>query len=178
MAWALLQRDPMAKDEQGTEGGRSKVVSLATARELRAANHKARRRALVDPEAFDLDELDVERMSTEAKEAFRLRVERYAQRLLRSSANFSEADGESDEAAIDLKHIKAASRLPSLASGSKQAQFGMGFLLDASLIVSAATVGALCADPTILGSGGYALLAIAVAVTVGAFVAKENFQSK
>ena len=167
----------MADDGQDSGDNSGKVVSLATARELRTANHKARRRAVADPEAFDLDELDVERMNADAKEAFRLRVERYAQRLLRSSANFSEADGDSTEASIELKHIKAASRLPSLDNRSKQGQFGIGFLLDACLIVSAATVGALCTDPTILGRGGYALLAIAVAVTIGAFVAKENFQS-
>ncbi len=167
----------MSEEKGGNGDGHGKVVSLATAREMRAASQKARRRPLADPEAFDLDELDVERMSADAKEAFRLRVERYAQRLLRSSANFSEAAGASDEAAIEPQHVKAASRLPSLTSGSKPNQFGMGFVLDACLIVSAATVGALCADPTILGSAGYALLAVAVAVTIGAFVAKENFQS-
>ena len=40
----------MADDGQDSGNNSGKVVSLATARELRTANHKARRRAVADPE--------------------------------------------------------------------------------------------------------------------------------
>ena len=159
-------------------GSTSKVVSLAAARERRNPRQgRSVRRPLVDAAGLDLDALDTERLPPDAREAFRVRVERYAQRFLRCAANFSEADSEDDDAPIGLPHVKAASRLPSLNPSAKPAQFGMGFVLDAMLIMGAATVGALCADPTMLGGSGYLFLIAAVALTVGAFVAKESFQN-
>jgi len=152
---------------------KAKVVSIDQARTRRYVRPRRPKAPAVDHESLDLKEAGADRLTPEAREALRLRVERYAQRLTRCAGNFSEADNNKSGAKIAVKHVRAATRMPSLNPSAKPPQFGWNFALDAAQVVGAVTIGALCANQSLLGSSGYVSLAVAVAVTVSAFVAKE-----
>lgn len=155
----------------------AKVVSLDEARhKLRSPRPcRPRQPRRSQTEALDLTESALNRLTPEARRAYRDRVDRYARGLIKRASGLSEVESNKSDARIAFKHIKIATRMTS--SKPTAGGFGLGFALDVSLTLGAGLIGALCARPDLLSGSGYLLLAIGVSLAVGAFIAREAWQA-
>ncbi len=155
----------------------AKVVSLDEARRtLRSTRpERPRRPRRPQPDPIDLLDDTLNRLTPEARQVYRERVDRYARNLIKRASGLSEVESNKAGAKIAFKHVKMATRMTS--NRAKTGGFGLTFASDAALTLGAAVIGALCARPDLLDGGGYAVLATAVALTVVAFVVREVQQT-
>ena len=160
-----------------TERAPAKVVYLDQARRSLRTLEPGQRRTgprRHQAEPFDLKAGALNRLTPEARRAYRERVDSYARGLIKRAGDISQTEANKTEATIAFKHIRLAARMTSRKTTT--GGFGLTFALDASLTLGAAVIGALCARPDLLSGSGYAVLAAAVALAVFAFVVREARQ--
>jgi hypothetical protein len=155
------------------------VYSLAAARlrkhRARHATEKPRPTELV---ALDLRGLDLDRMTSGAREHFWFNLNRYARQLFGAASELSRLQAGEPDVQIAAEHVKTAeSRRMREARRAETRDAGLVLLLDALQIVGAAVCGALATRPESIGGGAIPLV-VALVLTVSLFVLREALATR
>ncbi len=156
----------------GTGAQRNKVVSLAAAR-VRRARRRPPKPGPPELEGLDLRGIDLERLTPRAREHYWFTVNKHAHHLYAAACEVSIAETRHPSAPVTASHVREA-EIRRIAS-AQHAPHGLGwsFVLDALLILGAATSGALAARPHVVEGAGVLPLATALALTIAVFFARE-----
>jgi hypothetical protein len=160
-----------------TERPRSRnVVSLASARarlRVRRAGADRAHAPALDPAQLDLEGIDLDRLTTGARQLYWFNLNNYARHLFASAADIAFREGGHAGAPISPSHLREAERKRLGAVRHREALLGAGFLLDALQILGAATCGALATRPEVAGGFGPLALLAALSATIAIFLVRE-----
>jgi hypothetical protein len=154
-----------------TKGG-GNVVSIAAARHRRPRSVRRNARN-VTADGLDLEGLDVDRMSSGARELYWFNVNRHARRLFLASSDASIMSARNPYAEITADHVQRAEEWRRRSERRGTRQFGLTLVLDALQICGAATCGALATRPAFIADAGIYPLAAALMLTATLFLLRE-----
>lgn len=169
----------VSKESASREGN---VYSLANARrrrETRAHSERIKRTPdMAVYDAIDLTGVDLDRLTPGARQLYWYNLTNHARFIFASASDGAMRDKGIRDAPISTDHVQDADDKQIGNSHRREAEFGMGFVLDALQILGAATCGALATRPMALEGAGPWPLVAALTATVFVFVAREHLYSR
>ena len=170
---ASAAKEPAEKPESSSNG----VYSLAAARARRVARSAEERRDRMGVPAelrgIDLRGIDLERVSSPARERFWFEINRFTRNLYATATNLAITETNRPYSPITATQMRSAARQARLPEPAPAKPFGSAIALDALQIFGAALCGAFATKPEMLGDFGMVPLAVALCGTIGVFLARE-----